>query len=452
MDKQKAALSSVVGGGLLTALKIFVGLITGSLGILSEALHSGLDFAAALIAFFAVRISDKPPDRTHHYGHSKVESLSALAETTLLLLTSAWVIQEAIARLRGKEAHLEVTGYSIAVMVFSIIVASFLSIILTRTARKHQSQALQADALHYTSDIFSSLVVLLGLIAAKFGMEWADPVAALVVAIMVMVAGIRLSREALNILMDRAPEGLKEEITERVALVPGVLKVNKVRARNAGRQVFVDIEVGIKRSASLEESHRIAQAVEEAILSFIPQGDVIVHTEPVANQDETFYEKTQAIASQFGMRAHSLSFHKQGNRGILEVHLEAPAHWTLDQAHEVVSKLEEKLTKELGTDIDIVTHIEPQMENEASPQALPRATRRALEKVIAEIGGEGVHNVQIHKHGQNYHISLHLAIEPTKSVEEAHKLAEELEKKIREQIPSASRIVIHTEPQRRGES
>jgi len=451
MDKQKAALSSVVGGGLLTALKIIVGLITGSLGILSEALHSGVDFVAALMAFFAVRISDKPPDKTHHYGHYKAESISALAETTLLLLTSAWIIQEAIARLRGKEVHFEVTGYSIAVMAFSVIVASFLSIILTRTAKKHQSQALQADALHYTSDIFSSLVVLLGLVAAKFGMEWADPVAALVVAVMVMVAGIRLSREALNTLMDQAPEGLKEEITERVALVPEVLKVNKVRARNAGRQVFVDIEVGIKRSASLEESHKIAQAVEEAILSIIPQGDVIVHTEPVANQDETFYEKTQAIASQFGMRAHSLSFHKQGNRGVLEVHLEAPAHWSLDLAHEVVSKVEERLAQELEPGIDIVTHIEPQMEDEGPLQALPRSTRRALERVIVKVGGENVHNVQIHRHGQNYHISLHMAVDPTKSVEEAHKLAEELEKKIREQIPSASRIVIHTEPQGREE-
>ncbi len=449
MDKQEAALSSVIGGGLLTALKIFVGLITGSLGILSEALHSGLDFVAALMAFFAVRISDKPPDRTHHYGHYKAESLSALAETSLLLLTSAWVIQEAIARLRGKEVHFEVTGYSIAVMAFSVIVASFLSIILTRTAKKHQSQALQADALHYTSDIFTSLVVLLGLIAAKIGMEWADPVAALVVAIMVMIAGIRLSREALNTLMDKAPEGLQEEITERVALVPGVLKVNKVRTRSAGRQVFVDIEVGIKRSASLEESHSIAKAVEEAIQSIIPQGDVIVHTEPVANQDETFYEKVQAIASQFGMRAHSLSFHKQGSTGALEVHLEAPAHWTLDLAHEVVSKLEEKLAQELEPGVEIVTHIEPQMENETAPQPLPPSTRRALEKVIVEMGGEGVHNVQIHRHGQNYHISLHLALEPTTSVEEAHRLAEELEKKLREQIPYASRIIIHAEPHRR---
>ena len=450
MDKQKAALYSVVGGGLLTALKIFVGLITGSLGILSEALHSGLDFVAALVAFFAVRISDKPPDKTHHYGHYKAESLSALAETALLLLTSAWIIQEAIARLRGKEAHFEVTGYSVAVMAFSVIVASSLSIILTRTAQKHQSQALQADALHYTSDIFSSLVVLMGLIAAKFGMEWADPVAALVVAIMVVVAGIRLSREALDTLMDKAPEGLKEEITERVALVPGVLKVNKVRARKVGRQVFLDIEVGIKRSSSLEESYKITQAVEEAIHSIIPHGDVIVHTEPVANQDETFYEKTQAIASQFGIRAHSLSFHKYDNCGVLEVHLEVPAHWSLDLAHEVVSKLEEKLAQELEPGIDIITHIEPQMENETPPQALPPSMRKALEKVIIKVGGKGIHNIQIHKHGQSYHISLHLAIEPTKSVEEAHRLAEELEKKLREQIPSASRIIIHAEPYRRG--
>ena len=445
MEKQKVALASVIGGGLLTGLKLIVGLITGSLGILSEALHSGLDLAAALMAFFAVRIADKPPDETHHYGHYKAESLSALAETFLLLLTSAWIIQEAIARLTGKEANFRVTNYSLGVMILSVLVASSLSFILTRTANKYQSQALKADALHYTSDIFSSMVVLLGLVIARFGMEWADPVAALVVAALVMVAGIRLSREAINTLMDRTPEGLVEKISQRALSVPGVLAVNRVRARGAGNKIFLDIEIGIKRSSSLEESHAIAREVEEAIHSLLPEGDVVVHTEPVA-REESLYEKVQALASQTGLRAHSLSFHQNGNNKILEMHLEVPADWPLDLAHEEISKLEERLASEIEPGTNIITHIEPYLENENPSQPVAPSGRKFVEKLIKEIGGQGVHSIQIHRHGQNYHISLHLTVDRSKSVEEAHRIAEELERKIRQQLPSASRILIHTEP------
>ncbi len=450
MEKKEAALASVIGGGFLTFLKLIVGLLTGSLGIISEALHSGLDFTAALMAFFAVRFADKPPDRTHHYGHYKIESLSALAQTLLLFLTSAWVVHEAIARLVGKEADFMVTGYSIGVMVFSVVVASFLSVILNRTAQKHQSQALKADALHYTSDIFSSLVVLLGLIAARFGMEWADPVAALIVAVLVVVAGIRLSVEAINTLMDRTPEGLSERITRQALLVPGVLTVNRVRARGAGKRVFVDIEIGVKRSTSLEESHAIAQEVEEAIHSLIPEGDVVVHTEPTVGENESLYEKVQALASRAGMRAHSLSFHSHGTGKILEMHLEVPAHWTLKMAHQEITKLEEELTAELEPGVDIITHIEPHMEREDPSRPLPPPILKALEQELKEMGERGVHNIKVHQHGNTYHISLHLSIDPAKSVEEAHRLAEELEKKIRERFPAASRIVIHTEPAVRG--
>ncbi len=451
MEKREAALASVIGGGVLTLLKLAVGLVTGSLGILSEALHSGLDFAAALMAFFAVRLADKPPDRTHHYGHHKAESLSALAETFLLFLTSAWVVQEAIARLRGKEAHFTVTGYSLGVMALSVATASSLSFILSRTAQKHQSQALKADALHYTSDIFSSMVVLLGLIMARFGMKWADPVAALIVAVLVVVAGVRLSREAINTLMDRTPEGLAERITREVLTVPGVLAVNRIRAREAGKKVFVDIEVGVKRSYSLEESHSIAREVEEAIRSLIPEGDVVVHPEPMADESESLYEKVQALASRAGMKAHSLNFHEHGTGKILEMHIEVPAHWPLEQAHKEVTELEERLASELEPGVDIVTHIEPQMEDETPSRPLSPISLRALERKLLEIGGQGVHDVRIHRHGGTYHISLHLSVEPGRSVEEAHRLAEELEKKIRKQFPAAGRITIHTEPQSGGE-
>ncbi|HVO71227.1 MAG TPA: cation diffusion facilitator family transporter, partial [Aggregatilineaceae bacterium] len=272
-EKRLAALSSVLAAVALTTLKLVVGLMTGSLGILSEAAHSGLDLVAALVTLFAVRISDTPPDQRHRYGHGKVENLSALIETLLLLLTCAWIIYEAIRRLFFEEVAVEASIWAFVVMGVSVLVDFSRSRVLARTARKYNSQALEADALHFSTDIWSALVVILGLIGVRLSeassrlafLAKADAVAALVVAMIVVYVSVQLGRRSVAALLDSAPPGLAAKIERAVRAVPGVLDCHRVRVRTAGPQLFVDIHVVMDGALSLEETHALSSQIEEII-------------------------------------------------------------------------------------------------------------------------------------------------------------------------------------------
>jgi len=277
-EKKAVALSSVIASFFLTAGKLAVGLLTGSLGILSEAAHSGLDFAAALITYLAVRVSDKPADEEHHYGHAKVENFSALIESMLLLITCVWIIKEAVNRLFFREVALEVNIWSFAVLVVSIVVDFSRSRALARVAKKHNSQALEADALHFSSDILSSVVVLVGLVFAKFGITYADPLAALVVAVIVIVASWRLAKRTVDALLDKAPLGLSQSIADEVMAIPGVVGIHKVRLRQAGGRVHGDLHVVMKRDISFVDGHKISRIVEEKLAKH--NSDIVVHFEP----------------------------------------------------------------------------------------------------------------------------------------------------------------------------
>ncbi len=281
-EKKAVALSSVFASMLLTAGKLTVGLMTGSLGILSEAAHSALDLGAAAITYFAVSISDKPADGEHHYGHGKVENFSALIEAVLLLITCGWIIKEAVNRLMMKDFQLEITVWGFVIMVVSIIVDFSRSRALKKAAEKYNSQALEADALHFSSDILSSLVVIIGLIFAKFGFRMADPIAALVVAVLVIIASLRLAKETVDGLMDRAPEGLRQKIEADVASVPGVLGLHKIRVRQVGPKVFGDLHVLIDGDSTVREGHILANQVEIKLAAYA--SDVVVHVEPITDE------------------------------------------------------------------------------------------------------------------------------------------------------------------------
>lgn len=283
-EKKVVALSSLVAAVLLTLFKAVAGIMTGSLGILSEAAHSGLDFAAALMTYLAVSISAKPADDSHHYGHGKFESFSALFETLLLLLTCAWIIYKAAQRLAGQRVEVEVNFWSFAVMGVAIIVDISRSRALMRVARKYGSQALEADALHFQSDIYSSLVVILGLIFVKVGFQVADPIAALGVSIFVAVACVRLALRSSHVLLDRAPTGVEESIRTAVLAVPEVREVRQLRIRDAGTQMFVDLTTGVSGTMSLNDSHNVADEVERRVAAIIPNVDVVVHVEPVQGE------------------------------------------------------------------------------------------------------------------------------------------------------------------------
>ena len=286
--KESAALSSLIAAIGLTAFKIVVGVATGSLGILAEAAHSGLDLVAAAMTFFAVRISGRPADSTHHYGHGKVENLSALAETGLLLLTCGWIVWEALHRLLSRKAEIEVTWWAFAVMVTSIVIDVSRSRVLARAAKEYNSQALEADALHFQTDVWSSAVVIFGLLCVKVGQGYpaldalrsADAVAALGVSGLVVWVSWSLGRRTVDALLDSAPAGLEERISAAVSVVPGVMNCHNIRVRYSGPVLFVDLHVLVDGQQTLQQAHELTETIEGVIQGIVPGADVTVHPEP----------------------------------------------------------------------------------------------------------------------------------------------------------------------------
>jgi cation diffusion facilitator family transporter len=287
-NKRSAALSSVVAAVALTTFKLIVGILTNSLGILAEAAHSLLDLVAAVVTLFAVRASDKPSDREHPFGHGKIENLSALFETVLLLATSAWIIYEAVQRLFYLNVIVEASIWSFIVMGSSIIIDFTRSRILYKAARKYHSQALEADALHFSTDIWSSSVVILGLIGltiARYvpGLDWmhkADSVAAMVVAIIVIYVSAELGYRTISALLDTAPKGLAEKIEKVAGAVPGVVDAHAIRIRPSGAHTFIDMHVTMDGNMLLKDAHAATIVIEHAIMEVVPMADVTVHMEP----------------------------------------------------------------------------------------------------------------------------------------------------------------------------
>jgi len=292
-EKRHAAGTSVIAAVGLTAFKVVIGLLTGSLGILAEAAHSALDLIAALMTFFAVKLSDKPADQHHTYGHGKIENLSALFETVLLLVTCAWIIYEAVRRLFFHFVEIEVTFWSYAVMVTSIVIDASRSRVLSRAAKKYNSQALEADALHFSTDIWSSAVVILGLVCMQVSTNFpkleflhhADAFAALSVAAIVVYISIKLGARTINALLDAAPEGMKEKITEAVEALPGIVDCHHVRVRPMGSSYFIDVHVHMDGKQSLMKAHNLTEKIEQTIEKIIPNADVTVHPEPYIEKE-----------------------------------------------------------------------------------------------------------------------------------------------------------------------
>ncbi|MCE1273446.1 MAG: cation-efflux pump, partial [Chlorobiales bacterium] len=357
--KQSVALSSVSASLLLTTLKLVVGLMTGSIGILSEAAHSAMDFGAAALTWFAVRISDKPADEKHHYGHTKIESVTALIETGLLFLTSAWVVYEAVKRLMEGGHEVEVTWYAIAVVIISIVVDISRARALKKVARETGSQALEADALHFSSDILSSAVVLVGLVFVHFGLGWADAVAGIFVAILVGHAAWELGRKTIDVLVDAAPEGLSEQIEEITSEVPGVVAIEKMRIKPAGPFVFIDMTVSVSRTLAHEKVQAICREVESRLKSALPESDTTVHARPIALNGETVTERVHVVGLNHNMHAHNISTSLSGERKQITFDVEVDGRLTIREAHEAVTALEKELHDEFDGELDICIHMDP---------------------------------------------------------------------------------------------
>ncbi len=457
-EKSLVALSSVLAAVFLTGLKLAVGLWTGSLGILSEAAHSGLDLVAAFITFLAVRASARPADAEHLYGHGKVESFSALVETLLLFLTCAWIVYEAIQRLTFKAVEIEANAWAFGVMGLSIIIDLSRSRALFRVARKHGSQALEADALHFSTDVWSSTAVIAGLILVKVGeligqralFSRADALAALAVAAVVIVTSYRLGRRTVDVLVDRAPSGLPNRIEALVKGVEGVLACRQLRVRRAGSAVFVDMVIEIERSLPLEKAHAISVAVEERVRELVPNADLVIHIEPIQGEAETVVDRIRAIAGNRALAVHDIRVHEIKGQLYVDLHLEVDAQLRLKEAHRLASQLEEAIRAQVPYVAEISTHIEPTSSRASRgrdvPQKVPlvRAMIAELAPQIGEI--RDCHEIRVREAKGKLFISLHCVFDEALTLEEVHRVSGLLEARLKERIPSLEQVLVHVEP------
>jgi cation diffusion facilitator family transporter len=462
-EKKLIAATSVGAAVFLTGIKLFAGLFTGSLGMLAEAAHSGLDLIAALITFFAVRVSDRPADQTHLYGHGKVENLSALIETLLLFVTCIWIIYEALHRLFFASIEVNPSAWAFAIMGLSIIIDFSRSRALSRIAKKYKSQALEADALHFSTDIWSSAVVIVGLALVKYGeirggdktfFERADSIAALVVAMIVVYVSIKLGRKAVDALLDRAPQGLAERLAQSVGTVNGIERVSRARVRDVGNKIFVDLAVDVPRHLSFEETHQLTEEAQKAVQAISPDADVVVHADP-SSASEGVLEQIQSIAAQEHLSIHNITTHKT-ERGLwIDLDLEVDPQMSFERAHDMATDLENKMREELirleNPVAKISAHIEPRTKDSAVGIPLAASESAAFIKRVESIqkglaGAEGCHDIELHRLDGKLYLSLHLLIDSGISIDEVHCIAEQMEAILRREFPELGRIVIHTEP------
>ncbi len=459
-EKRRAALTSVFAAILLVGIKLAIGLATGSLGILAEAAHSGLDFVAAAVTLLAVRASGKPADRAHTYGHGKVENFSALVETLLLFVTCAWIIYEAIHRLFIAPVHVDPSIWAFLVMAVSIVVDLSRSRLLYRTARKHNSQALEADALHFSTDIWSSSVVIGGLLLVWIGRsvlpsqgQWlfqADAVAALGVAFIVLFVSYNLGKRTIDMLLDRAPEGLPEKIAGAAAEVAGVLSVGQVRVRGSGPRTFVDMTIEVDRNIAFERVHAITEDVEARVREISPGADVVIHTDPREAERESLARRIRAIADRNQMPVHNVSVHDDRGELHVDFHLEVDDHLSVGQAHELASHLEDDVRRDVPGVKRVNVHIESRGTGVGSGADVTAANPALVEKVCRiadQVSGPGsCHNVLIRRNGDKLAVSLHCHFPSDLSVMAAHDLSSRIEKDLKDAVPALDRVLVHVEP------
>jgi cation diffusion facilitator family transporter len=450
--KERVALTSIVASGGLTLAKAVVGVTSGSLALLSEAAHSLLDLAATVMTYFAVRISGRPADEEHHFGHGKVESVAALAETALLFLLSGVVIWEALQRLAGGHGHaVEASIWAFAVIIASIVIDFFRARLLYRVAAQTSSEALEADALHFGSDMWSSAAVLAGLGAVAMGYPWADAAAAMIVAIFICIAGWRLGRRTIESLTDTAPVGAAERITAAITRIPGVVAVERVRVRQSGDVLFADLGVAVSRTLPLDRVAAIRERIAATVRADSPKAEVTVSTEPRALDDETVLERVMVIARSRALAVHHVTVHALDERLAVALDLEVDGALSLGAAHEIASSLEQAICEELGPAVEVETHIEPlqphdRLGREAAAARIAEV-REALTGIAAtvELVGE-IHDVRVRVADGGEIVNFHCRVDPALAVAAVHDKVDDVERALRQRFPSIRRAIGHAEP------
>ena len=456
-EKRSVAGNSVLAAIAITALKILVGVTTGSLGILSEAAHSGLDLIAAIITLVSVRVSDKPADADHQYGHGKVENFSAFLETGLLLLTCVWIIFEAAKRLFYHHVEIEPSLAAFAVLIVSMLVDWWRSRALGKIAVKYDSQALEADALHFSTDIWSTGVVITGLALVSagraLGVGWlrnADPIAALFVAGVIIYVSWRLARKTIDALLDAAPAGVRGRIREAVSHVEGVLEVDRVRIRRAGNRYFADVSVGMARNVTFQRSEQVADHVTSAIHQILPDADVMVRSIPRAQREENIFDRIRAVATRHNLNVHDVSVQDLGGQLHVEQHVELDERLSLKEGHDLVTALEAEMQSDVPEISSILTHIESEPATIEPADTIVHDAE--LERKFKQVATEfpeilDMHDVQIKRVRDRIYVSCHCTMRDDLPLSRVHDISTALEIRLKQDSPELFRVLIHPEPQ-----
>lgn len=432
--------------------KFIVGVAIGSLALISEALHSSIDLVATIITWFVVRFADRPADDAHHYGHGKLESLSALGVIAMLYVLAGGILVEAYSRLQEGVAPPIFSWLAFGILGVDIVVNLWRAWALHRTAVATKSQALAADALHFASDVLGSFAVIAGLALSAAGFGWGDAAAAIGVAVMISILGLRLGRSTIETLLDRAPEGVSEKARAAIEAVPGVVGVERLRVRMVGPTHFIDALVEVPRSYPADRIAEIKLRSQQAMTDLLEDADLTFTAVPVARSNESVRERVMVIARNAGVAIHHVTVHDLGGRLTVSLDIEVDGDMPLIDAHAIAHDLEGHIRADFGTDVEVDTHIEP-LEPELPHGADAAATRVAeVRDALIKLADDGVirdvHKVRVRDTEAGEIVNFHCRAEPSMSVIAVHEHVDDIERSLRRAYPSVKRVISHAEPPR----
>jgi cation diffusion facilitator family transporter len=455
-QKRRVALHSMLAALVMTLLKLAAGLLSGSLGVLSDAAHSGLDMVGSALTFFSVRVSDKPADEDHTYGHGKFENLSSFGEVLLMAVSCGWIIWEAIQRI-AHSVELRNSVWPVLVVLTSIAVDFWRSRQLRAVAERTGSAALATDAFHFASDIWSSLAVLCGLAASWIGsyygiaaLRFADPLAAMVVSLLILRLTVRLGREAVDVLLDQIPAETRRHLLAEVEAVPGVLAVEQARVRRSGAAYFADLTLALPRRYTFEHTSELVRAATEAAHRVLPEADVVIHPVPRQARAESIFDRVRAVAARNNVSVHELSVQSHRGRLRVEQHLELDENLPLLAAHDFVTAMEAEILRETPEIDSILTHIESEpatIEQPDEADAEDRKIEYALlgaARLFPEI--VDVHEIKVGRAGDHIHLSCHCTLPDQLPMQRVHLVITALEDRFKLECPEVYRVTIHPEP------
>jgi cation diffusion facilitator family transporter len=462
--KRRVALHSMVAAFVMTLLKLAAGILSGSLGVLSDGAHSGMDLLGSALTFYSVRVSDKPADDGHTYGHAKFETLSAFTEAGLMAVSCAWIIYEAMHRIFLHEAAVHHSLWPVLVLLTSIAVDWWRSRELGAVAKRFNSTALAADAFHFASDIWSTLAVLAGLALSWLGSElhvgwlsYADPVAAMLVSLLILRLTWKLTRETSDVLLDATPSDLRWKILREVEAVEGVLAVEQARVRRAGSSTFADLTLALPRSYTFEHTNDLVRATTEAVQRVVPDADVVVHTVPRKNSTESIFDRVRAVAARNNVSVHEVSVQSIDGRLRVEQHVELNEALTLMEAHAFVTAMEAEILRDVPEVKSVLTHIES--EPGTIEQPLPVDEQGKTESEAEQIGRSlrsaaagfpeivDVHEILVGRMGEHIQVSCHCTLPDALTMQRVHEVITGLEDRFKLECPEVGKVLIHPEPE-----